>query len=199
MEDKKSGYITIAEYAKARNVSAAAVYKRLDGTLKKYVKEIDGKKFLSVEILAAEGVKTVDNEAGKGLITQEGKEEEAPASQDTTPPAILEALEALEKQLAEKDKQIERLQEEAREARTAAAEKDKFIQEQSRTLATLLEQSQELQKNNQILLGITQGMKPAIQEAATTPAEAQEDTQEGKEEEAPAKPGFWKRLFRGSK
>ena len=58
METNKE-YLSISDYAKARGVSVAAVYKRLDGTLKKYVKEIDGQKFLSVEVLAAEGIKPV--------------------------------------------------------------------------------------------------------------------------------------------
>ena len=38
--------ITVAEYAKARGVTTAAVYKRLDKGLKPWVKVINGKKYM---------------------------------------------------------------------------------------------------------------------------------------------------------
>ena len=189
MEQKtNSGYITIAEYAKRRGVSVAAVYKRLDGTLKEYVKEIDGKKFLSVDVLAAEGITPVEKGYKPGLNTQDaqdagkpGETEEAPADAAGTNTAFVIALEALEKQLAEKDQQIARLQEEAAEMRKEAAAKDQFIRDQSSRLSLLLEQSQELQRNNQILLGLAQGKGEA-------PADAQEvPPAEVQEEEAPAR------------
>lgn len=219
MEAKtNSGFITIAEYAKRRGVSVAAVYKRLDGTLKEYVKEIDGKKFLSVDVLAAEGITPVEKGFIPGYNTQEttdagkpGENQEAPASQEQTPPVFLGVLEALEKQLAEKDKQIERLQEQAAELRQEAQEKDKFIREQSSRLSLLLEQSQELQRNNQILLRLAQGGKEETEEAQEAPVEAQDATppaeQPASQEEAPAEEttgteerrGFWRRLFGGKK
>lgn len=219
MEAKtNSGYITIAEYAQRRGVSVAAVYKRLDGTLKKYVKEIDGKKYLSVDVLAAEGITPVEKGFIPGYNTQEapdagkpGESQEAPASQEQTPPVFLGVLEALEKQLAEKDKQIERLQEQAAELRQEAQEKDKFIREQSSRLSLLLEQSQELQRNNQILLRLAQGGKEETEEAQEAPVEAQEAAapvdQPANQGEAPAEEtasteerrGFWRRLFGGKK
>lgn len=225
METNKE-YLSISDYAKARGVSVAAVYKRLDGTLKKYVKEIDGKKFLSVEVLAAEGIKPVEYTLNTRLNTQAnqgtpGAEEtqHAPGSPGTTPPGILEALEALTRQLSEKDKQISRLQEEAAELRQEAAAKDKFIQEQASRLTLLLEQSQELQRNNQVLLGLAQGRTPAqpaevpeeeapagrqYQEAQDTPRPAEHPApgEEALAEEAtaPARPGgFWRRIFGGKK
>ena len=219
MEAKtNSGYITIAEYASRRGVSVAAVYKRLDGTLKKYYKEIDGQKFLSVDVLAAEGITPVEKGFIPGYNTQEtpdagkpGESQEAPASQEQTPPVVLGVLEALERQLAEKDKQIARLQEEAAELRQEAQEKDKFIREQSSRLSLLLEQSQELQRNNQILLRLSQGGKIETPEAQEAPAEAQDaaqgEEQPASQEEAPAEEtagterrrGFFGRLFGGKK
>jgi hypothetical protein len=223
METKtNSGFITIAEYASRRGVSVAAVYKRLDGTLKKYYKEIDGQKYLSVDVLAAEGITPGITPVEKGFIpgynTQEtpdagkpGESQEAPASQEQTPPVVLGVLEALEKQLAEKDKQIERLQEEAAELRQEAKEKDKFIREQSSRLSLLLEQSQELQLNNQILLRLSQGGKIETPEAQEAPVEAQDaaqgEEQPASQEEAPAEEtagterrrGFFGRLFGGKK
>ena len=55
METKQSDYISIAEYARRRGVSVSAVYKRLGGTLAKYIKIIDGKKCISLEALVEEG------------------------------------------------------------------------------------------------------------------------------------------------
>lgn len=172
-------FISISDYAKLRHVSPAAVYKRLDGTLKPYVKIIGNKKYISRKALEIDGYKPVENGYQQGL-----KEVETEAAQDKEPAeaaaqadtALLKAMEALQNQLSEKDKQIERLQNEAVELRQAAAEKDKFIQEQSNRLSLLLEQSQELQRNNQILLGAAQGVKAKSQEKDETqePAQAAE-------------------------
>lgn len=172
-------FISISDYAKLRHVSPAAVYKRLDGTLKPYVKIIENKKYISRKALEIDGYKPVEKGYQPGL-----KEVETEAAQDKEPAeaaaqadtALLKALEALQNQLSEKDKQIERLQNEAVELRQAAAEKDKFIQEQSNRLSLLLEQSQELQRNNQILLGAAQGVKARSQEKEETqePAQAAE-------------------------
>ena len=192
-------------------MSVAAVYKRLDKTLKPYVKEIDGKKYLAAEILEIEGIQPVETGIKPGLNTQykpgEAQEVSQGKSQDTTPPAFLELLEALQGQLSEKDKQIARLQDEAAELRQASADKDKFIQEQAGRLAYLLEQSQELQRNNQVLLRLAQGEAPAQPagdgleaQEAPEPAETQPASQDtagsNAGEQKPVLP-WWKRLFRG--
>ena len=203
METKQSDYISIAEYAHRRGVSVSAVYKRLGGTLAKYVKIIDGKKCISLEALVEEGYTPPVEKVEEGL-----------KNTDTTPPAVLVALDVLEKQLAEKDLQIRRLQEEAEELRKSNAEKDVFIQEQAGKMLLLLEQAQELNRNNQILLGVEKGITPGVErveEGYTPPVEAQdspgaEETEqaqaEAPEENTPgtkAKPGFWGRLFGGKK
>ncbi|MBR4927438.1 MAG: hypothetical protein IKY98_03830 [Alphaproteobacteria bacterium] len=188
--------ISISEYAQVRGCSVAAVYKRLDGTLKPFVKVINNKKYLTSDVLELEGIQPVETGLKPGLkgFNPGLKAQEHPGNQEAdareqTPPApavgVLEALEALERQLAEKDRQISRLQEEAAEMRQAAAAKDKFIQEQASRLALLLEQSQELQRNNQILLGIAQGGKPgtpAQEEVKEHPDSFQEKETEGQEE-----------------
>ena len=213
--------ISISEYAQARGCSVTAVYKRLDGTLKPFVKVINNKKYLTSDVLDLEGIQPVEKGLKEGLkgFNPGLKAQEHPGNQEAdareqTPPApavgVLEALEALERQLAEKDRQISRLQEEAAEMRQAAAAKDKFIQEQASRLAVLLEQSQELQRNNQILLGLAQGGKPgtpaeeeaqehpdqeeAPAQATGTPATVAADIQENQEPKK--KPGLWKRIWR---
>lgn len=209
--------ISISEYAQARGCSVAAVYKRLDGTLKPFVKVINNKKYLTSDVLDLEGIQPVEKGLkgfNPGLKAQEHPGNQEADAREQTPPApavgVLEALEALERQLAEKDRQISRLQEEAAEMRQAAAAKDKFIQEQASRLAVLLEQSQELQRNNQILLGLAQGGKPgtpaeeeaqehpdqeeAPAQATGTPATVAADIQENQEPNK--KPGLWKRIWR---
>ena len=73
METNK-GFISVSDYAKLRGVSVAAVYKRLGGSLKPYYKEIDGKKFLSVDVLEAEGIKPVEKGIQPGIKPQEAQE-----------------------------------------------------------------------------------------------------------------------------
>lgn len=187
-------FISVSEYAKLRNVSAASVYKRLDGTLKPYVKIIGNKRYISKKALEIDGYQPVENGYQPGL-----KEVETEASQDKAPEqaaapadtALLIALEALQNQLSEKDKQIERLQNEAVELRQAAAEKDKFIQEQSNRLSLLLEQSQELQRNNQILLGAAHDIRARNRENQESQDTASPNAPEDKKE----KKSFFKWLF----
>lgn len=202
METKQNDYITVAEYAKIRGVSVSSVYKRLGGTLKQYYKVIDGKKCLSAKILVEEGIIPPVERVEEGL------------KNEPTPPAVLVALEVLEKQLAEKDQQIRRLQEEAQDLRRSNAEKDVFIQEQAGKMLLLLEQAQELNRNNQILLGVEKGITPPVErveDGIIPPVEAQdnpgeEGTPASQDEappaETPAKEprrGFWGRWFGGKK
>ena len=152
MEAKtNSGYITIAEYAQRRGVSVAAVYKRLDGTLKKYYKEIDGQKFLSVDVLAAEGITPVEKGYKPGLNTQEaqdagkpGENTEAPASQEQTPPAVLVALDVLEKQLAEQQRLLAEQQRKLKEVEKEKMEND--INDVANKSADLIIDNEQLKK-----------------------------------------------------
>ncbi len=93
----------------------------------------------------------------------------------------------LQKQIEEKDKQIERLQK-------AAEEKDRQIKEQFDNLTKLLHQEQQLgAATHRLLLG--QG--EAAQEEEAPPQAAEQETKPAPreyEEEKPKK-GFWRRLF----
>ena len=92
METKQNDFITIAEYATRRGVSVSAVYNRLGGTLIKYYKVIDGKKYISVEALVEAGitppVEKVEEGTTPPVEAQDNPGEEGtPASQDEAPPA----------------------------------------------------------------------------------------------------------------
>jgi alpha-D-ribose 1-methylphosphonate 5-triphosphate synthase subunit PhnG len=183
-----SQYITIAEYARQRNVSVSAVYKRLGGTLQPFVKEINGKKYLSVEAL------------NDGF--QPGENEKNP---EQKPSAAV--LDALLNQLAEKDKQIARLQDELTQERKNSAEKDAFIRTQASKLTLLLEQSQELNRNNQVLLGVEKGFQPrltTVEEPSIISTDAPgdekpKDTQSDMKTDKKAPGGILGRLFGGKK
>ena len=88
--------ISISEYAQARGCSVAAVYKRLDGTLKPYVKIINGKKFLTSDVLELEGIQPVEPGLKQGLkgfnpglkAQEHPDQEEAPAQATGTPATV---------------------------------------------------------------------------------------------------------------
>lgn len=161
-------YLTIAEYAQIKGISTAAVYKRLKTSLQPFSTVVNGKMCLLSTVLEDSA------ESGCQPVVNQLSTVDNPAVG-----AVEAALAALQKQLQEKDKQIEKLQEEAAEMRRTAAEKDKFIQEQSTRLSVLLEQSQELQRNNQILLGYSASKAPPEPSEPPTPEN-----------------GFFKKIFR---
>lgn len=179
MENKRD-YLTIAEYAAIQGVSKQAVYQRLDGSLKPFLKVIKGQKVLDFAALPEEKKKELEQDSSQcsiqRLINVE-QEKKIPTSPEND--NLTQILPIIEQQLKEKDKQIERLQEEIKTLHTAAAEKDKHIQEQAAKLSELLEQAQELNKNNQILIARTQ--EPPLLE------------------DGERKQGFFSRLFKRQK
>jgi hypothetical protein len=196
-----SQYITIAEYARQRNVSVSAVYKRLGGTLQPFVKEINGKKYLSVEALN-DGFQPGENE--KNPDSTRGTPSTVTATEQKPSAAVLDAL---LNQLAEKDKQIARLQDELTQERKNSAEKDAFIRTQASKLTLLLEQSQELNRNNQVLLGVEKGFQPrltTVEEPSIISTDAPgdekpKDTQSDMKTDKKAPGGILGRLFGGKK
>lgn len=179
MENKRD-YLTIAEYAAIQGVSKQAVYQRLDGSLKPFLKVIKGQKVLDFAALPEEKKKELEQDSSQDsiqrLINLEQQEIMPNIPENDS---LIQILPILEQQLKEKDKQIERLQEEIKTLHTAAAEKDKHIQEQAAKLSELLEQAQELNKNNQILIARTQ--EPPLLE------------------DGERKKGFFSRLFKRQK
>lgn len=142
----KKEYLTISEFAERAAVSRQTVYNNLDKKLSKFTVEIDNKKLIEIKGLEVFSVKkdvkmdTGDKEIDNNFTSENN--------------SFKEVIKVLTEQLKEKDKQIERLQEELRRAIASSDEKDKYIQEQGRRLAELLEQSNKLQENNQVLIGL---------------------------------------------
>lgn len=155
----KKDYLTIKEYAEIRGVSVSSVYKRLSTTLQNYVGEVEGQKVLKYQVIIDEGLEGVEEVSLEGCSTVE--QEQNSTNYD-------KIIQLLTMQLKEKDKQIERLQEDLRRAAVSSDEKDKYIQEQGRRLAELLEQSNKLQENNQVLIGLANDYKTKLEEGTSS-------------------------------
>ena len=188
---------TIAEYSSLRGCSTTATYKRLETTLKPYVVVKNGMKYIKKEVLEDEGIQpfeptlsTVANRS-KPLPTVKNSEKDGVGTGEETTsepkePSKLDVMatvvKVLETQTASKDqeidrlhKEIEELREQLRTANTARDEAERHNREQANKLAILLEQSQELQRNNQVLIA---NQQKAVEAPKSEPEEAMEDSQE---------------------
>ena len=85
---------TVAEFAKIAGVSKQAVYSRLDKGLKQFVQKVDGQKMLKKEALQLYDKQEVEQSNSSNLSTLD---------------LLSKTIESLQRQLEEKDKQIERL------------------------------------------------------------------------------------------
>lgn len=105
-------YITVRQYATAANISAQAVYQRLDKDLKPFVKLIKGRKMLSIEVLHLLGVSDAPitcqeqpNEVDKQLASGENTEIER----------LQQEIQDLKQQLLDKQERIKELELDKRE------------------------------------------------------------------------------------
>lgn len=143
-------YLTIAEYAKIKGVSTSAVYKRLSTSFRHYaITTKDGKKALKLEILEDEGIRVEE------LSTQNSST--IPRVDVNFSPTLQPS--SLDEILKEKDRQIEELRREVERLKEECRKKDDFILENSQKIITLLEQAQELQRNNQVIIARQQETK----------------------------------------
>ena len=67
-------YYTVAEFAKKLGISKQAVYQSLEKKLYKYVKEVDGKKYISRDAFSVFNSKLIDTTLEKILIQLEEKD-----------------------------------------------------------------------------------------------------------------------------
>lgn len=138
----KTNYLKISDFATKAGVSRQTIYNDLTGKLIDFVKVIDGIKMLDIQALSLYGVKDPVKLDSQFTVKFDND---------------LTAF--LQRQIEEKDKQIERLYKLLDKEKEAVKEKDNQIQEyaehirqQERRLADLLEQAQQLNYNNQVLL-----------------------------------------------
>lgn len=103
----KNKYLTIKEFAEAAHITPQSLYKRLaaeQDELKRFFKEIDGKKYLSETALKA--LYNIDIEQEEAA---EAEEETAAARENKFIEILKEQLEAQRKDIEEKNKLIDRL------------------------------------------------------------------------------------------
>ena len=121
-------YLSISEFAEIKGITPQAVYKQLNNKLKDFLIEVESKKYIKIEALSESELKKVDK-----LFNNEFNNNSQEFNNPFQP--------FFEKQIEEKDKQIESLFE-------MIAEKDKQIA----NLQNLLNQSQQLQAMEKQLL-----------------------------------------------
>ena len=138
----KTNYLKISDFATKAGVSRQTIYNDLTGKLTDFVKVIDGIKMLDIRALSIYGVKDTVKLDSQFTVKFDN---------DLTV--------FLQRQIEEKDKQIESIYKLLDKEKEEAKEKDSQIQkyaehirEQEKRLADLLEQSQQLNHNNQVLL-----------------------------------------------
>ena len=121
-------YLSISEFAEIKGITPQAVYKQLNNKLKDFLIEVESKKYIKIEALSESELKKVDK-----LFDNDFNNNSQEFNNLFQP--------FFEKQIEEKDKQIESLFE-------MIAEKDKQIA----NLQNLLNQSQQLQAMEKQLL-----------------------------------------------
>lgn len=173
-------YITVAETAERCGVSKQAVYQRLNKDLKKYVKVIDGKKQLHIEVL---------QEFSK--VVEQPLEQAIDKELNNNSSDLFKLIETLQEQLTVKDEQIAEKDKLIQQFQIESQKQSEHSRQQSDKLINLLEQNNKLQENNQVLLGRQQQV-----EQITEHAEAVTKSNEEKEEEpVPKKEGFFQKIF----
>lgn len=97
-----NNYITVAEFSKRANISKQRVYQLLNKSLKEFVQEVDGKKVIDIK-----GLDLFKDNKNNSSIEQAFEQDLNKTLIDT----LNTTIELLNKQLAEKDKQIAALTE----------------------------------------------------------------------------------------
>lgn len=170
------GKLTISEFATMTGTSKQAVYQKIKGSLKDFVIIENGQKFIdekALELPSFKGVEQGCSTLNKGIET------------------------VLQREIEEKNDIIKFLQKQIEGLQQDIRDKDEHIRQQADSLTRLLEQSQELQRNNQLLLGMAQ--KPG--ETAEEPTETVVQTVPEPTEPEPREPdkgfkGLFKRFKR---
>lgn len=139
---KDKEYITVAEYAEARGVSTAAVYKRLENTLAPWYRVVDGKKLLLSSVLKEERSNRYNNGLIKSFEIQPNHTTTVESGEDSE---LIKELRA----------QISRQQAEADALRAAIQEKDKTISDFAARFAELAARNAELANQAQQLHAAT--------------------------------------------
>ena len=184
-----SDFLTVKEFAVKAEVSVQAIYQRLERDLKPYLKTFKGKKYISSEGLQlfvkcdSTNVKQELNKDTLIPFNESANNSEIELLRETLT-AFKDQLQVKDKQLAEKDNQIEQL--------TASLQ---AAQEQQTALTTALTQQQALHAGD-IQRQLTE-QRAEDQTQPKEPASTPEPEQKELAEDPPSqKLSFFQRLFR---
>lgn len=164
-------YYTVKEFAELSGTTQQAVYKRLNGTLKDYVVIANGKKYIKATALnehstpepkPEQGVSTEYNQPFNNPTATLNNAIEQPYNNalNYIIETLKEQITEKDKQLSEKDRQIELLQSTINDYIKQSEQKDLFIQEQTAKITSLLEQSQQITNQFQLLQLADKADKP---------------------------------------
>lgn len=106
----KDTYILVSKFAEKAGVSRQAIYSQLDRKLKKYVKEVDGIKYIDkYALIEVYGISEHDDVDNCTCQADNQNVDNTDKHSDTSINALKDVIETLTAQLKEKDKQIDSL------------------------------------------------------------------------------------------
>lgn len=180
----KNEYLSIREAANKMGYTRQYVYKELNNKFKPYLKIIDGEKKLHINVLSEFGnirrtsvdnqpektkVKNTDNNVSydRQQVDNQQKNDTDNNNNKTAnnnevnglQTTVNEMVDILRQQLAEKDRQLTEKDCQLKSLQDELNLQNEHVRKQSDRLVGLIEQVNELQKNNQILLAQTQSQK----------------------------------------
>lgn len=164
-------YLTAAEIAQKAGISRQTVYNRIKNEWQPYVREIDGKTYISVKALSNDLTAGFDNDLTKNcqadcpIDTPELSNPATNLSNNWT--AIIDTLKSA---IDDKNREIDRLREDLAAERTRSADLERRLLEYADRFADMAEREQELTRNAQQL--------HAIAEVRAEPAELPEPSEE---------------------
>lgn len=163
----KKDYLSIREAANKMGYTRQYIYKELDNKFKPYLKIIDGEKRLHINVLNEFGNNRRNNIdiKQKDKLTDNNEQQDSKLSESDLKKVgeqngvkfgnintenglqliVSETINILRQQLSEKDRQLKSLQDELNL-------QNEHVRQQSDRLVGLVEQVNELQRNNQVLL-----------------------------------------------
>lgn len=164
-------YLTAAEIAQKAGISRQTVYNRIKNEWQPYVREIDGKTYISVKALSNDLTAGFDKDLTKNcqadcpIDTPELSNPATNLSNDLSNnwTAIIDTLKST---IDDKNREIDRLREDLTAERTRSAELERRLLEYADRFADMVQREQELTRNAQNLHAIAEVKNEASQIAA---------------------------------
>lgn len=171
----KKDYLSIREAANKMGYTRQYVYKELDNKFKPYLKIIDGEKRLHINVLSEFGNNRKNNIAikQKDKFTDNNEQQDSKLNENGLKKVekhhndfesgnikvehslhliVSETINILRQQLSEKDRQLSEKDRQLKSLQDELNLQNEHVRQQSDRLVGLVEQVNELQRNNQVLL-----------------------------------------------